>query len=116
MRRVTPLAERVFAKVDMTLFCWEWKGAVCRYTGYGKVGLGRRGDGVGYVHRVVYQMLVGPVPEGMDLDHLCRNRACCNPDHLEPVTRSENNRRGALSRRDLPRANWRDYLPQKVSA
>jgi hypothetical protein len=41
----------------------------------------------------VYELHVGPIPEGLDLDHLCRVRACCNPDHLEPVTRSENLRR-----------------------
>lgn len=116
MRRVRPLADRVFEKVDVTLFCWEWKGAICPGTGYGHVGLGRRTDGVGVVHRVVYELLVGPIPPGMDLDHLCRNRACCNPDHLEPVTRSVNNRRGALSNPNVPRANWRDYLPKGASA
>lgn len=45
-------------------------------------------------HRVTYTELVGPIPEGLDLDHLCRNRACCNPEHLEPVERVENVRRG----------------------
>lgn len=45
-------------------------------------------------HRVVWEILVGPIPEGLDLDHLCRNRKCVNPDHLEPTTRQVNLRRG----------------------
>ena len=46
-----------------------------------------------YVHVVAYELLVGPVPEGLELDHLCRVRHCFNPDHLEPVTHAENIRR-----------------------
>ena len=73
--------------------CWIFTGALSE--GYGTIGRGRRGEGNVRAHRVTYERLVGPVPEGLDLDHLCRNRACCNPAHLEPVTRSENARRGA---------------------
>ena len=50
------------------------------------------------VHRAVYEELVGPIPEGLQLDHLCRNRACYNPAHLEPVTQTENIRRGFAAR------------------
>lgn len=45
------------------------------------------------VHRVAYRLAKGPIPDGLHLDHLCRNPPCCNPDHLEPVTPAENNRR-----------------------
>lgn len=52
----------------------------------------------GLAHRMTYEHLVGPIPEGLVLDHLCRNRACCNPDHLEPVSLRENLLRGLKAR------------------
>lgn len=48
----------------------------------------------GYAHRIAYELVVGPIPEGLTLDHLCRVRRCVNPEHLEPVTMGENLRRG----------------------
>lgn len=75
--------------------CWEFQGSLGSH-GYGKVAVtiapGRQQTR--HAHRVVYERLRGPIPEGLVLDHLCRNRACCNPDHLEPVTNWENLRRG----------------------
>lgn len=75
--------------------CWIWQGYVNK-NGYAKA---TRSDGrMGLAHRVVYAEVRGPIPAGLDLDHLCRVRACVNPEHLEPVTRSENLRRGYAAR------------------
>jgi HNH endonuclease len=71
--------------------CWLWSGARTA-AGYGARWLDGR---TRYVHRLSYEALVGPIPEGLTIDHLCHNRACCNPAHMEVVTRSENGRRGA---------------------
>ncbi|MGW6842268.1 HNH endonuclease signature motif containing protein [Streptomyces sp. NPDC054958] len=67
---------------------WPW----AKVKGYGVVWM----DGTSRsVHRVMYEQVKGPIPEGLQLDHLCRNRACFNPEHLEAVTSQENNRRAA---------------------
>ena len=65
--------------------CIEWSGAVST-EGYGKQG-GR------YVHRLAYEAMVGPIPDGLEIDHVCRNKLCWNPWHLEAVTHQENNQR-----------------------
>ena len=70
--------------------CWQWKGAESG-NGYGKVSISGR---MKMAHRAIYEILIGPIPEGLVLDHLCRNRGCCNPLHMEPVTVQENTRRG----------------------
>lgn len=71
--------------------CWIWNH-VPTNSGYGAFCLDRIPRAA---HRVVYELIKGPIPQGMQLDHLCRNRVCVNPDHLEPVTCRENLLRGS---------------------
>lgn len=73
--------------------CWEWIGTKGR-TGYGQVHGGNGKRGLLAAHRVAYEAFVGPIPRGLVIDHLCRNRGCVNPEHLEPVTQRVNIRRG----------------------
>lgn len=88
-----PVIDRIYARIEVhPLGCWEWQGCVGD-GGHGIVSLGGREDGRGKVHRVVYEHEVGPIPEGLVLDHLCMNPRCCNWAHVEPVTQAENARR-----------------------
>lgn len=92
-RRCKPLEDRLWAKVRvLPSGCWEWTGHTSH--GYGKISRGRRGEGMVGTHVAAYELVVGLVPRGLQLDHLCRVRRCCNPAHLEPVTCRENLRRG----------------------
>lgn len=66
--------------------CWEWMGRLDR-RGYGVLGTGR------FAHRLAYETFNGPIQDGLTVDHICFNRRCLNPDHLQLLTRSENARR-----------------------
>jgi hypothetical protein len=73
--------------------CWLWRGPRNGH-GYGNIGRGGRGNGLASAHRLSYELHVGPIPEGRDIDHLCRTPLCVNPAHLEPVSRGLNTHRG----------------------
>lgn len=90
----TPVLDRLMARVEVGEDCWVWTGQL-NNKGYGLASVRNRKRAA---HLVLWELLVGPVPPGLELDHLCRVRRCVNPDHLEPVTRSENQRRAAEHR------------------
>lgn len=85
-----PLTERFLEKIDVTPGCWLWTASK-RPNGYGQFKVG---DSPVPAHRFSYEHYFGSIPEGLQLDHLCRVRSCVNPAHLEPVTQAENIRRG----------------------
>jgi hypothetical protein len=89
------LLDKIMARVEQLGGCWIWTGAASHGYGAIKVGYGRKAP-MRPTHRVVYELMIGPIPTGLELDHLCRNRRCCNPTHLEPVTGAENRRRSPL--------------------
>lgn len=92
MTIATSIESRLWPKVDRRGpdECWPWTAAD-NGAGYGVIGHEGR---IVYAHRFAYGSLVGPIPAGTELDHLCRNRGCVNPAHLEPVTHRENVARG----------------------
>lgn len=88
--------------VDPESGCWIWLLSVS--SGYGNTKGVFGSKKIHKAHRVIYEKHKGPIPEGLVLDHLCENKLCVNPDHLEPVTVGENNRR----KRERNRAFSRD--------
>lgn len=96
---IRPLRERLWARVDKSggpAACWPFTGHRDR-RGYGRIGAGCRGAGIVLAHRAAYEDVVGPIPDGLTIDHLCFNPPCCNPIHMEPVTLAENSRRQAAA-------------------
>lgn len=82
--------ERFWFQVDKADGCWNWTGYINDH-GYGRPRF--RVDGKSYflrAHRLAYEFLVGPIPDGLHLDHICHNRRCVNPDHLRPVNNKQN--------------------------
>ncbi len=92
--RVTDVKEHIWSKVmpEPNSGCWLWMGHIDA-GGYGWVAYHGRDQ---RAHRASYEAFRGPIPTGLEIDHLCRVRCCVNPDHLEPVTRSENVKRGLV--------------------
>lgn len=70
--------------------CWIWNGYINPHTGYGTATSWEETNKMEPAHRAIYKEFIGPIPEGLDIDHLCEIRNCVNPNHLEPVTRLEN--------------------------
>lgn len=91
----TRMVERFWSKVGMgPNGCWVWLGS-CSTDGYGQLSTPHPQNSTVRAHRYGYELQVGPIPEGMHLDHLCRNIRCVRGDHLEPVTNRENIQRAA---------------------
>src|SRR6266571_2972703 len=92
-----PLSIRFWSRVERgdPDECWTWTGTR-NYDGYGRISPGggnRAGVHAIMAHRYAYEALVGPIPAGLTIDHLCRQVDCVNPKHMEPVTIQENIRR-----------------------
>lgn len=97
--------------------CWFWPGAT-NGRGYGiiviKTGVGREARSL-YVHRLIYLRHRGDIPQDYEIDHLCRTRNCCNPDHLEAVTRAENRTRQAAAITECPKGHAYDEGNTSIS-
>lgn len=93
VKRAEPIADRIFNAITIDDDgCWIWPH-LAKDTGYGRMWVGSRTDGTrrfGYAHRISYETFAADIPAGLQLDHLCRKPACCNPEHLEPVPPREN--------------------------
>lgn len=110
-----PVMERLMERITVDENgCWIFTGGQ-RAGGYGQIRLGGRNAGVGTAHRVAYEHLVGPIPDGMFLDHRCRVRTCCNPDHLRIVSPLQNmeHRAGANSNNQSGGARGVSFYPTK---
>ncbi len=94
--------------VDPETGCWNWSRSR-QPNGYGHLTVNNRQV---LAHRFVYERERGPIPDGMTLDHLCRNHACVNPDHLEPVSHAENCRRGKRAKLTMEQAKQIRVLHQ----
>lgn len=103
-----PAKQRILENISVdTNGCWIWLLAKDR-DGYPVMGF--PGPISRHAYRVSYEVFVAPIPDGLHIDHLCRARACVNPEHLEPVTLAENNRRAGLARETCPQGHLYDEV------
>lgn len=118
------MEDRFWTKVDRSGDCWLWTAGLFS-TGYGQFKCDGRPQGA---HRIAYELLVGPIPEEHELDHVCHSvaaaaglcdggsgcphRACVNPDHLEPVAHIDNIRRGLTGRVRAAQQRAKTHCPQ----
>lgn len=113
--RAVAISARFWSKVEKTDTCWLWTGATVN-GGHGRFGIA--GDEKIMAHRFAYEEMVGAIPEGLVLDHLCRVPNCVNPAHLEPVTPRENTLRGvgfaAVNAKKTHCVNGHPLLPENV--
>ena len=93
-----PIADRFWPKVKKSDGCWTWTGSISP-GGYGRFRVGGRAEGTNrYAHRVALELLGIDLPDGYHVDHLCENKRCVNPDHLDVVTPRTNVRRSSWKR------------------
>lgn len=109
-----PPLERLMSRIEKVNGCWEWQGPV-NHNGYGQMYAHKKKM---TTHRFSYESFIGPVPDGLQIDHLCRNRKCCNPDHLEAVTQRENMLRGeaptGINARKTHCIRGHEYTPENT--
>lgn len=113
-----PAAERLWSNVTKEADgCWIWMGKEKNQWGHGSMRVEGRKIGT---HRFAYELFVGAIPSGLELDHLCRRPSCVNPAHLEPVSRRENTLRGtavtALNARKTHCSNGHEFTPDNIYA
>lgn len=97
-KHLETMDDRFFRNVHMTSQCWEWTASLDT-KGYGRM---MYYDRQLTAHKIAYMTMVGPIPEGLEIDHLCRNTRCVRPDHLEAVTHEENMRRAFAAAKGSP--------------
>ena len=113
MSNLLDALQRFWSRVRKTDACWIWTGRIeqhPRHGGYGRFDYDNRGW---LAHRFAYEHAVGPIPDGCELDHKCRTRACVRPDHLDPVPHVVNMRRGArATKTHCPHGH--EYTPENT--
>lgn len=115
-RKKFTFEQAVWDKIELTGFCWLWRGYVDKH-GYGYASWEGKSP---RAHRIVFETLVGTIPQGLQLDHLCRIRNCVNPCHLEPVSCKENlsrshNTQATVNTRKTHCAQGHEYTPENTS-